>query len=108
MTYPDGSRGILAAGGLSENSCEFLDIDTLDGWVPRAALPYGLGHGASVPYNDSFLIVGGFNYNGNYATDEILFYNPERDSWDSMQQSLDDSRTDMPAFLVPDEFANCN
>ena len=104
VTYPDGTTGILVAGGFYDSSAEFLDIDRMQIWEPRASLPTYIAAGASVPYQDSFLIVGGWD---NGGIDTIYYYNPAIDNWDLLD-NLDDSRDGMAAFMVPDEYANCS
>ncbi len=63
VTYPDGTQGILVAGDRNsyDTSVEFLNLETLI-WEPRQSLPETVFAGASVPYQDSFLVVGGYGY----------------------------------------------
>ena len=105
VTYPDGSKGILVTGGLNDPSTFFLNLDTLI-WEPKANLPFDLMSAPSVPYKDSFLIPGGNS--SSELMDTILFYNTEFDQWEVLDQRLNVARDRFPAFLVPDEIANCN
>ena len=54
-------------------------------------LPFALKGAASVPYNDSFLLVGGYDYHTGYL-DTILQYIPESDSWVEMPSKLETPR----------------
>ncbi len=106
MTYPDGSQGILyAAGGVSTESF-FLNLRTLT-WEPKAEVPFPVANGVSVPFLDSFLIVGGYDYNEHEYLYSILYYNPALDQWDTLDQSTQYAHSKCAAFLVPDSFANC-
>ena len=100
----DDSRGILVAGGYnSETTAEYLNLDTLL-WEPRASLPQDVHYGASVPYQDSFLIVGG---NTGSTLETIYYYNPTFDRWDLLYE-MNLGRENLAAFLVPDSYANCS
>ena len=92
------------AGGDLETSSEFLNLDTLI-WEPKQSLPFDIELGASVPFKDSFLIVGGDS--GDYL-DTIYYYNPNTDQWELMEQMLKYEREYLAAFMVPDSYANCN
>ena len=41
VTYPDGASGVLVAGGHSEETSEFLNLQTLT-WEPKARLPMSM------------------------------------------------------------------
>lgn len=107
VTYPDGSKGVLVAGGDLESSSEFLNINTMQTWEPRASLPYIISHGASVPYQDSFLVVGGYNAE-DLDLDTIYYCDPERDAWELFNQRLEDIRSNLVAILVPDDYVMCD
>ena len=107
VTYPDGTQGILVGGDYNGvTSVEFLNLETLV-WEPRQNLPIDVYGGASVPYQDSFLVVGGYQYNSDEFLDTIYYYNPNVDQWDLIA-NMEYSREFSTAFLVPDSYANCN
>ena len=107
VTYPNGDEGILVAGGTSTTSSEFLNLETLV-WEPKANLPKQIHLAASVPYLDSFLIVGGAkNFNEEFY-DSIFYYNPSNNDWDLLEQTLMFGRDQLAAFLVPDSFNPCS
>ena len=55
-------------------------------------LPYPIEAAASVPYKDSFLLVGGYLYDTDEVLDTIIKYNPEDDSWLEMPAKLQTPR----------------
>ena len=103
VIYPNGDNGILVAGGESETSSEFYNLQT-GLWTPKASLPVDFFYSSSVPYQDSFLIVGGRSYSFGDDLDTIFKYNADLDQWDQFQQTLRYARYDFAAFLVPDSF----
>ena len=106
VTYPNGDQGILVAGGrYSETSVEFLNLDTQT-WEPKQSLPYDIYYGSLVPFQDSFLIVGGYSNEMGYL-DTVFYYNPALDQWDVIK-TMDYERTLFAAYMVPDSFANCS
>ena len=106
VIYPDGSRGILVAGDEYARKVEFLDLDTLT-WEPKQYLPIDINKGVSVPYKDSFLIVGGFSSDVSEYLDTVYYYNPTLDQWELMNQRMTRGREYFAAFLVPDYYAGC-
>ena len=114
VTYPDGSQGVLVAGGADQDynaidTVEFLNLRTMV-WEPKQNLPTQIRKGQSVPYLDSFVIVGGLNDATSNATeflDGVLYYNPSLDQWDQVAQ-MEYPRYNFAAFLVPDRYAYCH
>ncbi len=105
VTYPNGDKGILVGGGdLGQRSVEFLNLDTLI-WEPKQSLPYDIGFGASVPFQNSFLIVGGDAQFRGYL-DTVFYYNPDLDEWELIK-TMDYTRRVFAGFMVPDLYANC-
>ena len=103
----NGKKGILVAGGEGQASSEFLDLETLI-WEPRANLPYQISNGGSVPYQNSFLIVGGYStLLPDPFLNTIYYYNPDDDQWEQLPYTLEDRKDYPTAFMVPDDFANC-
>ena len=107
VTYPDRSKGILVAGGEGQTKVEFLNLDTLT-WEPKQYLPVDIHKGASVPYKDSFLMVGGYSSDVGETLDTIYYYDPNLDQWDLLEQKMKMRRKYFAAFLVSDQYANCN
>ncbi len=107
ITYPDGTQGIIVAGGYyDEKSVDFLNLDTLI-WEPRPEMPINIHEGMSVPYKDSFLIVGGYSTQvRSDHLDTIYYYNPMSDEFELLGHMMDKRET-FAAFMVPDHYANC-
>ncbi len=72
----------MAGGDNLETSVEFLNLDTLI-WEPKQSLPIDIRHAASVPFQDSFLIVVGNSYYQGYLN-TVYYYNPESERWQLM------------------------
>lgn len=96
----------MIAGG-NTPLVSFLNLENLI-WIPQQSLPYDIHYGASVPYGDSFLIVGGYS-NGQFSyLDTIFYFNPETEIFELFDQTLSEPKDQMAAFLVPDNFALCS
>ncbi len=106
VTYPDGKKGILVAGGDYDSSSYFLDLETLT-WERKASLPTDIHLGASVPFENSFLIVGGISDDIHEYLNTIFYYNPNLDQWELLSAFMHYERGRFAAFLVPDSYANC-
>lgn len=109
VRYPDGSHGIMVTGGtLGVKNSDFLDLDTLL-WIPKASLDDDIGYGASVPFRDSFLIVGGIRvFAANNYLNTIYYYNPDSDTWIQLEKNMLRQRYKFAAFMVSDDYANCD
>merc|ERR1711879_1070354 len=84
-----GNREIIAAGGLNSasDSVEKYNMKE-DTWILGNELPFGLFQSDSVPYGDSFILVGGVHkvgLLGGFNSDAILLYKSTDDSWDVME-----------------------
>ena len=107
VTYPDGTRGILATGGRFQYATEFLDLDTLK-WEYKKALPVNVAYAGVVNYKEGLLLVGGHtDSHSPNALDTLYYYNPATDDWDLLSQSLDGGKWHLQAYLVPDSFITC-
>ena len=73
---------------LSENSWNFLND------LPFEELYWA----ESVPYKDSFVLVGGRSLGG--SLDTILHYKPDEDSWIVMEGALNTPKEDVTGILV--------
>ena len=105
VTYPDGSKGILAAGGYDIISTEFLNLDTMT-WEYKKDLPIPNGYGRSVPYKESFLIVTGWNTADGYLN-TIYYYNPAADNWDMLPRTVNTGGAFFEAYLLPPDYEDC-
>ena len=86
----DGTRQIVVAGGRylasTSNVTEILDLQTLE-WSTGDDLPDDINSGASVPFNDSFLIVGGLDAD-NPPVKSIYYFNPQDQKWESKNKMM--------------------
>ena len=112
VLYPDGSTKLVVAGGRipstvdSISATEILDLDTLQ-WTTGQKLPGNLEiyAGSSVPYQNTFLIVGGQGHSMNHKT--IFEWDPNTNGWITRTEQLTTARFRAPAFLVPDDAVDC-
>ena len=111
VKYSDGSEHIVVAGGNAggdnqkSSVTEIFDLQTLT-WSVGDHLPFKLEDGESVPFEDSFLIVGGEEMPYNYV-DSILFFNPIFQEWEQRNETMKRIRTEFATFMVPNSYANC-
>jgi len=85
-----GSKEVVVAGDyyISDDDSVELYSFAEETWRTGNSLPYGIGGAASVPYNDSFILVGGGDYDTGEYLDTIIKYVPEDDSWLEMPAKL--------------------
>ena len=70
-------------------------------------LPKPIGEAAIVPYQTSFLLVGGYNSNDGYIED-IYQYDAAIDEWIELEAKLKTPRSHHVALLVqPSLFPDC-
>ena len=90
-------------------SSEILDLD-LDqvGWKVGPDLPKPLYGGASVQYEDSFLLVGGFSTAARVASTSLFTFEVETGLWRELPQKLTMGHDlYLTAVLVSDDFVQC-
>ena len=105
-----GKLKVVAAGGIDTSnaemsSCEILDMDNPTGWTAGPLLPQPLQDAVSVPFGDTFLIVGG--HDNDVGSNNIYEYDNNMDSWITRPEKLTIGRYYPCALLVPDEVARC-
>ena len=87
---------------------QIYDLDTGLWRMGETALPTRLCLGIVVPYEDSFLIVGGDQQLGTERyTDEILQFIPDTESWLLRDERLSIGRYEHYAALVDGSDFNC-
>ena len=101
VTFNNGTKMVVAAGGVNEQTTEFLNFDE-DEWNFGPDLPYSIYRGASVQLNNTFLIVGG-DSNGT-ALDTIWKFDAEAEEWILLNEHMTTARYYTAAFLVPNDF----
>ena len=77
-------------------------------WSEGPVFPNGTrAYSTTVPYRDSFLVVGGYTQGYRVPTDEIYFLNGTSMAWELMPHKMSQPRVGFYAALVPDEFVEC-
>ena len=102
ITFPDQTQAVVITGGERLDSTEVFSLDTQQ-WSNFARLPIDISYGASVQYEDSFLIVGGYSFNDG-ELDTIYRFNVIDNSWDLLPQRLGFPKYEIAAFLVPESY----
>lgn len=73
-------------------------------------LDHEIDASTSVPFGDTFLIVGGKSLiksaNDIYFSD-ILEFNPTDETWITRPETVPNERSDLAALLVEDSILNC-
>ena len=109
VTRSDGTQEVVVAGGLPIPTSDTVEIFSFETGSWRSAennLPSSNHDGASVPYGDTFLIVGG--YDTFTEIDTILKYNPDEEFFETLPQHLLYGTARMAAMLVPDNYFDCS
>ena len=73
-------------------------------------LQHEIFYPASVPFRNTFLIVGGrcnTQCDPDIYHSEILEYNPDDETWTVRPETLDKERSHLAALLVEDSVLNC-
>ena len=109
-TYPDRSRHLVAAGGEINEATWIFELDSgLPDWRPGPRLSLELG--ASVPFGDTFLAVGGITNIGPDVSTAAIFEfnaNPQNETFIQRPEKLKNPKAYAAAFIVPDTyFASC-
>ena len=107
VTKKDGSRMVIIAGSANDNSTEILNLEEPleeQVWTFGPDLPYELQGGASVQYEDTFIIVGGLS---SRRTDQIIKFDVKTEDWIILPQHLQAPRDIFTAFLIPDSYIEC-
>ena len=74
-------------------------------WTSGPDLPKTGVYGVSVPYKNTFLIVGGIFESSSKS---IYQFDPNSEGWIRRSEGLQTDKRAMAAFLVPDSAVNCN
>lgn len=103
MTYPDGSQHIVVAGGYLSDTTIIYELNgSLGIWTygPNKSNYFG----ASVPYKNTFLAIGGENPYSNqiyeFVADPIAGL-----EWKLRPEQLKTPKSRIAAFMVPDTYA---
>ena len=106
VTYPNGQKKLVVAGGDSDPSTSILDLETLT-YYPGPNLPYDIYTGSSVAFGNTFLIVGGYSrYESDYL-DTIFEFDPSNEVWIERVEKIQRGDAAMTAFMVPENYIEC-
>ena len=113
VTYPSGENAVVVAGGYYRSNSVIFNLET-ETWRSGPDLPTRLGGGASVQFQDTFLVVSG---RGDFDTETGMFVfsksifkfvtSPE-EGWLELPQKLSEGFSNFDAILVPQDFIECN
>ena len=91
---------VIGGGDALKTSILFLDSDR---WITGPDSPLNLRHGTSVQYENTFIIVGGLNWDGR-PLKTIWKYDVDKENWIRMPQNLILGRSKPTAFFVSHTF----
>ena len=94
---------VVTAGGSNNGSyLSTTDIYNLatDSWSKGTPLPSALAYAAVVPYETTFLVVGGATGNGIYS-DKIFLYETSGEWSEQPHMKLSEGKRNVVALLVP-------
>ncbi len=111
VRYPDGSRQLVVTGGYSDGnyvtSTMIYHLE-LQYWRFGPNLPFTIHYGASVPFNDSFLIAGGNSFTQGGNVDTIIEFDPFSETWTIRPEKLQTPRDLFAGFTVPESYIACS
>ncbi len=106
-----GDRYVIAAGGDNTthvlDSVDVLDTETME-WSAGPSLPWPISFAASVQYDETFALIGGYSdaFNGG-SLDDVLLFNTDITSWIFTGETLTRPKAYVTAFPVAKEtFSN--
>ena len=106
-----GIRKMIVAGGETHGtvyltSTEILNLDTFT-WSPGNELPFILVHGTSVPFRNTFIVVGADDGITNDFK-SIMEFDADTEQFFARSEEISREKTRVAAFLVPDNAVICN
>ena len=92
---------VVAAGGYDGSYLSTTEIYDLasDSWSKGTPLPVGLGFATVVPYETTFLVLGGYMYGG--CSDKVFLYETSGEWSEQPHMKLSQPKCGMAAMLVP-------
>lgn len=71
-------------------------------------MPHDIAQGMSVPFEDTFLIVGGNSIFAGTELDTIWQFDPSIQQYVKRSEKLSEGKYDSAAFMIPDDYIVCN
>ena len=101
-----GPEIVVAGGSQVGLLVEILSLSTME-WREGPNLPKDIEFPASVPFGNSFLIIGGSN-TGEYGFyDSIYEYGVEGGNWIERPEKLSQAKYDLTAVMLDTNDVNC-
>ena len=69
-------------------------------WTRGRDLPFPLAFAAVIPFDSTFLIIGGYNGNGVYS-DKVYKYTAEGEWQEMPSMKLSEAKSELTAMMVP-------
>ena len=106
LKYGNGSFELVVTGG-ERSKLTYIYSFHNDEWRDGPELPvfFELEDAISVPYGDSFLLVGGLD--SSVFRTSIIKYDIDTQNWETLPQTLTLGRFSHAAFLIPDDTVEC-
>ena len=105
VTHANGSVEVVVITAYSTSKTQILNLGTLVWRYGPHDFPFPLGYAASVPYGNTFIVIGG--YNGSIDQDAIYQYEVDTGDWLLLPQHLATARRVFAATMVPDDLIHC-
>ena len=112
VQYPGGIQKLVVTAGFSYGtaaqlvSTEIFNLNTYQWEVTLGPnLPRQVEKGVSVPFQNTFLVVGGYD-SPTYLT-TIYQYDPNTEDWITRDETIL-PREVFTAFLIPDDIVTCS
>ena len=101
-----GPEVLVAGGNPNDISVEILSLSTME-WRVGPNLPKGIDYPASVPFGNSFLIIGGSDFEENTFYDTIYEYEVEGGNWIERPEKLGQPKYDLTAIMLDTKDVDC-
>ena len=105
VKFKNGPEVVMVAAGDHTNTVEIFNLGTWEWSYHTSWTEYRAG-GMSVPYGDTFLVVGGEISSGDYST-EILWFNLDTEAWETRPEVVPSQTAYSAAFFVPNSYIRC-
>jgi len=100
-----GGKEVVVVAGASTDATQVFDLDS-NTWRRVNSFNGSLYGGASVPFRDNFLVVGGRIQ--SLAQRSVFTYDTVEESWLQLPQQLETVRDAFAAFLTPFDLIRCD
>ena len=102
MTQPNGSKEIVVTTGYYSTTGTETEIFNLGSmtWRSGPDFPVSTFDGFSLPYNNTFLAIGGLP-NEDYFSNQIWHFNPDSYEWE-MISTMVQGRSQLAAIALPE------